>query len=211
MNIITLPLGTLATNCYLASGENRNTVIIDPSCDAERISAELERNGLTPKMIFLTHGHFDHIMAAAELKEKYNLPVYVHTLDLPLLKDINRNLLSNFSTGEDFIPVENATAVGDGEKISADGLEFTVMHTPGHSAGSCCYISGDVIFSGDTLFAGSVGRTDFPGSSFVSMTDSLKKLNALGGDYKIFPGHGPATTLFAERRQNIYLAGMSDY
>lgn len=208
MNIITLPLGALATNCYLASADNGDTAVIDPSCNAERISRELEKNNLTPKMILLTHGHFDHIMAATELKEKYGIPVYIHTLDLPMLKDTARNLFDNFPMGESFLPVENAETVEDGEKIPLGNTEFTVIHTPGHSMGSCCYLSGDVIFSGDTLFAGSVGRTDFPGSSFTAMTESLKKLNALDGDYRIFPGHGPATTLFAERRQNIYLAGM---
>lgn len=211
MNIITIPLGALATNCYLVSSENGNTAIIDPSCNGSRISAELEKNHLTPKMILLTHGHFDHIMAAALLKEKYNIPVYVHTLDLPMLKDTEKNLFASFSSGNDFLPIENATTVEDGEKVPMDELEFTVIHTPGHTMGSCCYLSGDVIFSGDTLFAGSIGRTDFPGSSFTSMNESLKKLNTLDGDYKIYPGHGPETSLFAERRQNIYLAGLNEY
>lgn len=164
MNIITLPLGVLSTNCYLASDENGETAIIDPACGADEISAVLDRNSLTPKMILLTHGHFDHIMAAAELKGKYNIPVYVHTLDLPMLTSADRNLLVDFAGKRDFNHIENASTIEDGEKISLGGQEFTVIHTPGHSMGSCCYLSGDVIFSGDTLFAGSVGRTDFPGS-----------------------------------------------
>lgn len=211
MRIISLCLGVLGANCYLACDESGNTAVIDPGSEPERIIAELKKENLTPKAILLTHGHFDHIMAAEALRAEFDIPVYIHSEDSKMLSDEKENLLTNFPLGELFVPVKSFTAIADGDKISAGNLSLLVMNTPGHSRGSCSFICGDVIFTGDTLFQGSIGRTDFKGGSYSMMESSLLRLKNLDGDYRIFPGHGPATTLDKERIQNIYLAGQEDY
>lgn len=211
MQVISLCLGVLGANCYIASDDNGNAAVIDAGSEPERIIAELKKEGLTPKAILLTHGHFDHIMAAEALREEFDIPVYIHSEDSKMLSDENENLLTNFPLGELFVPVKSFKEISDGDKISVGDLSFLVMNTPGHSRGSCSFICEDAVFTGDTLFKGSIGRTDFNGGSYSMMESSLLRLKNLDGDYRIFPGHGPVTTLNKERVQNIYLVGQEDY
>ena len=204
MFIKTLYLGVCMTNCYIVSGDNKNCIVIDPASDGDIICSEISKNQLELTAIFLTHGHFDHIYAIPYLIEKYpEARVYVHKDEEKYLKDTSLNLSPMF--GENFVYTGTVKCLTDGDIVTECGLEFSVMHTPGHTEGSVCYIAEDSIFSGDTLFASTVGRTDFPLGSFPTLLSSLKKLKALEKDYNVYPGHNAATTLNREKRFNEYM------
>ena len=179
-------LGALATNGYLVSNpETKEAVFIDPAANCDRIIRGLEDMGCRLAAILLTHGHFDHIGAAEELKRRTKAPIYA---------------------GEDAKEMlENA----DQRIIRPAGMEFRVLFTPGHTAGGVCYYMEEygILFSGDTLFAGSVGRTDLPGGSPAVLRESLKKLTRLPDSVLVYPGHGASTTIGDERQQNPYLSG----
>lgn len=188
-----LPLGSYQTNCYLCWDETTGgCAVIDPGYDAERILGALQAQELLPKMILLTHGHFDHVGAVRPLYEALRVPVY--------LSEKERTLPESLTAG----PLFYTDSYQEGDTVPLDGLRFRVMETPGHTRGSVCLLCGDLIFSGDTLFAGSCGRTDL-GGSWEDMAASLARLSALPGDYTVLPGHGPATTLSEERRCNPYM------
>ncbi len=208
MQIHTLILGMCMTNCYIVSADGTHCVMIDPASDADRIIAEIEKHAYTPDAIFLTHAHFDHIYALPELLSRYDIPVYLHKNDVPFLTDMRLNLSQSlFYTP--FVFTEEVHALSDGDTLHAGGTDFSVLHTPGHTPGSVCFINDaeKIIFSGDTLFASTVGRTDFPGGDTATLLKSLKKLSALGdtADYAVYPGHNAATTLSREKRYNEYL------
>lgn len=205
MDIITLCLGELGTNCYIVATNQKNAILIDPACNADEIIEALNSKGLKLEKILITHGHFDHIMAGADIAEKFQAPVYVHTNDRLKLTNTAENLHAHFSISEPFKQISNAIAVNENDEIIQDELTFKVLHTPGHTMGSVCYICEDVIFSGDTLFEGSIGRTDMPNGSYPTMVESLQKLSGLEGDYRIYPGHGNITSLNYERQHNIFL------
>ncbi|MEG0614688.1 MAG: MBL fold metallo-hydrolase, partial [Oscillospiraceae bacterium] len=204
MKIYTLTLGALGTNCYIVANAENNAVIIDPASDFQEIYGSIENKNLTPQKILLTHGHFDHIMAAAELADEYKIPVYIHENDVKLLSDTDLNLFDSFDSIEDFREISAAKVLYDGDEIVQDELTFKVLHTAGHTGGSVCFICENALFSGDTLFAGSVGRTDMVGGNYENLKKSLKKIDDLTDNYKIYPGHGGATTLENERKNNIY-------
>ena len=206
--LLTLPVGELGTNCFLISARDGETAVIDPGSQPELISAALEQHNLAPKMILLTHGHFDHIGAVQALKERYRLPVYVHEADAEMLSSPEKN--GGISLMGRTISAPWDETVREGSRIQLGDLCFRVLHTPGHSAGSGCYETEDLLFSGDTLFCGGVGRTDLYGGSYPQLRASLKRLAELAGDRRVYPGHGPATSLEKERRQNPYL-GNFDY
>lgn len=210
MKVITLCVGELAENCYIIPTENNNAVIIDPGFDFEEIMYSLKQNGLTLKKILLTHGHFDHIMAVKELVDKTSAEVYIHKLDEPCLTDTYVNLYNGFPNEAPFNKILTANLVQDNDKISQDNLNFIVLHTPGHSLGSCCYLCEEekVMFCGDTVFRGSVGSTSFPFCNHDDLVKSLSKIKNLSGDYKMYCGHGPATTLEDEKNHNIYFSGI---
>lgn len=204
MFIKSLYLGVCMTNCYIVSGDNQSCIVIDPASDAEIICNEIAKYNFKLSAIFLTHGHFDHIYAIPELINKFpNAKIYLHKDEEKYLKDTSLNLSPMF--GENFVYTGKVTCVTDGDILSECGLKFKVMHTPGHTEGSVCYITEDSIFSGDTLFASTVGRTDFPLGSFPTLLSSLNKLKALEKDYNIYPGHNAATTLNSEKKFNEYL------
>ncbi len=193
------------TNTYIVYNNTGNCVIIDPAGNSKIIIKELSELKLTPKAVLLTHGHYDHISALSDIAEQYdNLPVYIHRSEAPYLADSNLNL-SVPLCGEVFTFHGNVKEVEGGTAIKIGTLEFNVLHTPGHTPGSVCYITEDSIFSGDTLFASTVGRTDFPGGSYPTLLDSLKKLKALDKDFNIYPGHNAATTLNREKMYNEYM------
>ena len=196
LTIHTLSVGMLQTNCYIvAAGKSSACLVIDPGDSAHKIRALLEREGLNIAAILLTHGHFDHDGAVKDLVAQYDCPVYMHKHEmiLPAAFPTGRRLYTH--------------TVSEGDALSLDGLPIKVLHTPGHTPGSVCYWIGDALFSGDTLFASGCGRTDFPCGSWDALMQSLQRLAAIEADLAVYPGHGEATTLAAEKRYNPYLRG----
>lgn len=206
MKITQIPVGQLCANCYIIETENKNAIAVDAGGDFEKLRKFLQDNGLTLKKILLTHGHFDHIGATAQLSKEYNAEVFVHEDDAVMLTD-RRESLADAAGGMPHTDVENYTTIKDGDVITQDELSFEVIHTPGHTRGGVCYKCGRHLFTGDTLFKMSMGRTDFPGGSASQLFASLKKLSNLDGDYSVYPGHNQATTLDYERKYNSYLKG----
>jgi glyoxylase-like metal-dependent hydrolase (beta-lactamase superfamily II) len=192
MTITTLPLGMLQTNCYILAQEER-CLVIDPGGEAEKVLAFLEQNGLTLEAVLLTHGHFDHVGAVKELAADTDCRVFLCEADLALPGAMTAG------------PLYHTDFYSDGDSLTLAGMAFEVLHTPGHTPGSVCLRFGEHLFSGDTLFAGSCGRTDFPGSSPSDMYHSLKRLSQLEDNLKVYPGHGETTTIGEEKRYNPYL------
>ena len=205
MKIETFPVGIIDTNCYVVTDENSGEcLVIDPG----DMSAELESvlDGKNIKYILLTHGHYDHILAAAGLKQKTGAPVAIGKEDADCLHDDDLSRAGlHFPLLQQKINAD--ILLSGGSEIDFGGKKIKVIHTPGHTPGGVCYIFEDerVIFSGDTLFRLSAGRTDFETGSDYDMALSLKSLAALDGDYAVYPGHGPATTLDFEREHNPYM------
>ena len=199
-------IGSVATNCYfLKNKETGEMLIIDPADQPDRIVQKVDEMAGTPVAILLTHGHFDHILAAKEIKEKYQIPIYATVYERKHLGNPALNL-SGFS-GRAY-SLEADEEVDDLDFLELAGFEIQVLHTPGHTPGSCCYYlkAEDVLFSGDTVFCGSVGRTDFPGGSMQEITDSLHRLlEALPEDTKVYPGHDAPTTIGYEKRYNPFV------
>lgn len=206
MKIHTLILGEIEENCYIVETDNKSAVIIDCGDEAERILSFIKSNGLTAKKILITHGHFDHTGAVAQIVENTGAEVFIHKDDATMLESGTLSLASLIPTMI-FHPVLKYTTVEDGEVITQDELEFKVLHTPGHTPGGTCFICENAIFSGDTLFAGTVGRIDFPMGSFEDIIKSVKKIADLEGDYRVYCGHGESTTLDTERATNVYIKG----
>ncbi len=204
MRIHTLRLGELRANCYVIETAPGRCVAVDIGGHARLFLEFLKMHKLTLTKILLTHGHFDHISGVEEVADGTGAEVYIHANDALMLSSSSMSLASSMSYG-DFVPVSQYTVVYGDCYINDGDCTFRVFHTPGHTMGSVCYICGDTIFSGDTLFCCSVGRTDFPGSNPAMMTASLKKLYDLPGNYKVFPGHDDATDLEYERQENPYL------
>ncbi len=192
MKIDRLVVGELDTNCYVVSSQQDNAFIIDPGDEPQKIKEFLSEHKLKALFIVNTHGHFDHVGAAADL----GLPVYIHEKDRVMISEPAKNVMSMFF--KSFKPIEPDRLLRDGDTITLDELKFKVIHTPGHSPGSLCLYSDGVLFSGDTLFKFGVGRTDFPGANPKLMDESLKKLSRLESDIIVYPGHGPDTTIGRE-------------
>ena len=203
MEIRCITVGLLATNCYLVWKEKDAAVLIDPGAEPGKIEAAFASYGVTPCAVVLTHAHFDHFGAAASLVSTYGLPVIVGAEDEEKLSDGEKNLSK--AMGRSVKQVCAARTVRDGDAFEIGGLSFEVLATPGHSAGSVTYRLENALFTGDALFAGSVGRTDFPDSGPKAMVQTLRRLAGLAGDFLVFPGHGPETTLETERRTNPFL------
>lgn len=196
-------VGNLGTNCFLLKNSETNELaIIDPGGSAERILARIQKLQAKPTAILLTHGHFDHIMAVKELKEEFQIPVYALLEEEELLSDPEANL-SGWSGGSYTAPAD--TYLSDLQVFDVAGFSVQVLHTPGHTAGSCCYYiqEENVLFSGDTLFAESYGRTDFPGGSMAAMRRSIQRLlGSLPDETRVCPGHGQITSIEHEKRYN---------
>ena len=194
MQITSLTLGPLGTNCYIvAADDSDEAVVIDPAAHGERIREAL--GGRRAAAMLLTHGHFDHTGALSAFP---GCPIYVHRLDAPMLND---PYLSVAELVHDRKPRPEATnLLEDGDTLSLAGLEIRVLHTPGHTPGGVTYLIGDALFTGDTLFQGSYGRTDFPGGDWTQEMASIRRLLALPEDHPVYPGHGPQTSLAAEKR-----------
>ena len=194
LNIHTMPLGLYQTNTYIVSREGSNKcIIIDPGYEADTILGRVAVLGLQVEAILLTHAHFDHVGAVRGIVADTDCQVFVAEKELSLPPTMTDGPI--FYT--DLYPAEGTLSLAD--------LDIKILPTPGHTPGSVCLLIADAMFSGDTLFAGSMGRCDFPGSSIFDMRKSLKKLYTLAGDYRVFPGHAQATTLEYERKTNPYL------
>ena len=198
MEIVILPTGIYMTNTYIIVN-NGEAVVIDPGAQARYITDTVKRHGGTIKHILITHAHFDHVGAVADLKTD-GVTVCMSAVDTALREKIQ-------SVGDDIYvkPYAVDRTFGDCDVLELCGIKFEVIATPGHTPGSCCFICNDeCMFSGDTLFRLGVGRTDFIGGDRTELIKSLKKLFALSTDYPVYPGHGEPTTLFTERKNNPY-------
>ncbi len=202
MEIKILEMGYIGTNCYVVSDEQKNCAIIDCDGDTTALYSYIDQNDLNPTHILLTHGHFDHIGAVEEVQEKYGCLVCACEKEIPLLASPELNA-SNMSHRP--LSLTPDVTVKEGDSVTVGDLEFKVMETPGHTEGSICFVIANTIFSGDTLFLGSCGRVDFPTGDAKTMMDSLKRLKNLEGDYVVYPGHGPSTTLEYERKTNPFM------
>lgn len=195
----------MSTNCYLLYRTDTNqALIIDPADKAEEIIRQLKLLSLVPEAILLTHGHFDHIGAVQALKETYQIPVYAHEAEQELLENAQYNLSAMFQ-GANTIRLDEM--LSDRQILKAAGFTLQVLHTPGHTAGSVCYYleKEKLLFSGDTIFAGSVGRTDFPTGNMSTLLNSVKEvILKLPDDVEIYPGHGEQTNVGYEKTHNPF-------
>lgn len=198
--------GIISTNCYIAENENtKQAVIIDPAACPKKILDYIDEEGLTIEAILLTHGHFDHIMGIDGFLEHFNVPVYVHEADEPVMKDPRLNQSASYTSGYTFL---GAQYLRDKQTLELAGYQFEVIHTPGHTWGGCCYYvkSEKVLFSGDTLFRCSVGRSDFETSSTSDLMYSVReKLLKLPQDTHVYPGHMGETTIGYEKVHNPFI------
>jgi hydroxyacylglutathione hydrolase len=205
MILETAEVGKVQCNCYVVGcDKTKEGVIIDAGGDADIIEELVKRNGLVIKYYLCTHGHFDHVEGLSDLLKKYKAPILLHEADLPLYSDLPGQG-SIFGMLLEPTPLCNHF-VKDGDKLAFGELEITVLHTPGHSPGSVSYRSGTLVFTGDTVFAGSIGRTDLPGGSYEQLiTSAREKIMCLDEGTRLYPGHGPATTVGVEKKHNPYL------
>lgn len=206
MLIKTLTVGPFMANCYLvACPQTREAVVIDPGDEPQEILAAIAREGLRVRYIINTHGHIDHIAANDAVARATGAPVLIHAADAPMLTDPSRNL-SLFS-GE---PVRCEPAdqlLRDGDEIAVGTLVFRVIHTPGHTPGAISLLCGQTLFTGDTLFAWSIGRTDFPGGDQKTLIRSIKeRLFTLPEETEVYPGHGEPTTIGEEKSSNPFVS-----
>ena len=199
MKTITLQVGPIMTNCYiLCDDETKVCAVVDPGADADRVSQAVAETGCAPVCILLTHGHYDHTGAVEELLEKFpGIPVYLNHRDV--YDETDRRMRQLFP------PLPATVSYGDGDTVRVGSLTVSVLATPGHSAGSVTLLCGDVMFAGDTLFAGSCGRTDLAGGSVDDMLASLARLGRLEGEYSVLPGHMGASILSREREYNPFM------
>lgn len=193
LQMLMLPLGEYQTNCYMVWESGSDTcVVIDPGYEPEEILQKAKLMNKKIEAILLTHGHFDHVGGVQELVAQTGAPVYLHPAD------------SVMEPAWLFPPTGKTLPLQEGQVLTLAGLEMQVFHTPGHTPGSVCLGFEDCLISGDTLFARSVGRTDFVGGDWEQMQNSLRRLMSLKGKYKVYPGHGNATTLEQEKKYNPY-------
>ncbi len=206
MDIINISSGYMSANTYiLKDSATGDAAIVDPGGDSEYIISQIHLNSANVKYIFLTHGHFDHILALGRIREYTGAKVYIHALDNVCLNNPTFSLMTHIGRSDRFGDAD--VLLDGGEEIAVGESTVRVMHTPGHTPGSVCFITDNGIISGDTLFYESIGRTDFPGGSFESIEDSIKKLYSIEGDITVYPGHGRATSIEHERKFNPYVNG----
>ena len=193
MKVYSLMLGSYQTNCYLAADDDGVCAVIDPGYTPERVLEAAQRYGLTIRAVLLTHGHFDHVGGVRGVAEAARCPVWLCEADTALPERLTAG------------PLYYTDTYADGDTVEVGSLCFTVLETPGHTPGSVCLLCENVLFSGDTLFQGSCGRTDFPGGSWSDMCASLRRLYELKGNYTVLSGHTGSTTLERERKTNMFM------
>jgi len=204
----TFAVGMFQTNCHTISCQNtQESIIIDPGFDDQYTTQNtidfIEKNALQIKLIINTHGHPDHTCGNNILKERFNIPILIHKNDAHLLGETGKKIAETFGFKTYSPPADKL--LEDGNLIKFGKATLRVLHTPGHSRGSISLMGENEVFTGDTLFAGSIGRTDFPESSNLQMQQSLQKLKALPDRFTVYPGHGPATTIGEEKRSNPFM------
>lgn len=194
MNVHTLVLGAYETNCYILwADDNDSCIVIDPGYEPQKVLDTVKKLNKQLQAILLTHGHFDHVGGVRELFAQTDCDIYLCPADCAMPEQMTAG------------PLCYTNSYQEGDLLSLAGLTLRVLHTPGHTPGSVCLLCEGNLFSGDTLFAGSCGRTDLPGGSWPELQNSLARLKALEGEYRVYPGHGEATTLSSEKRYNPYL------
>lgn len=203
METVRLKTGVLGVNTYLVFDNGSGAFVVDPGGDAQKIRQAAAERGRKIQAVLLTHGHFDHIGALQEL-QRDGAKVYVHTADAPMLLDDEASLGAQFGYSTE--PCRADHLLSGGEELSLCGITIRVIATPGHTPGGVCYLAGDVIFSGDTLFCGSVGRTDFSAGDHAQLICSIKnKLFTLPEHLRVLPGHGEETTIEDEKKYNPFV------
>jgi hydroxyacylglutathione hydrolase len=204
--IQSLVVGPIQANCFILGDEKtQEAVVIDPGDEAQRILTGLQKQALKLKFIINTHGHFDHVGANKALKEKTGAPILIHRAEAPLLAQLSSSAAVWGMQVDDSPPADRL--LEDGDRISFGEITLEVIHTPGHSLGGISLYTPKDLFVGDTLFAGSIGRTDFPGGDYDQLISGVRtRLFVLGDDVRVFPGHGPATTIGQERRYNPFFS-----
>ena len=196
MKIRVMQVGAIGTNCYLLEDEHTHTAaVVDPGDEADRILALAKEDGMEIGLILLTHAHYDHTSGVAGLhKALPHIPVYLHPDDAGRL---GNQLCPDLGM--------DPTLYRDGDLVKVGGIDVQVLHTPGHTPGGVCLMAGDALFTGDTLFQGSMGRTDLPGGSYEELMASLARLARLPGDFHVLPGHMDVSSLETERNTNYYM------
>ena len=206
MKIEKFALSSLGTNCYLIiNEESKELAIVDPATCPDYVISHVKSQGYTPKAILLTHGHFDHVMGIDGWVNEFQIPVYLHEEEKEILEDPSLNLSGMFGTSYSYNQV---SCLKDDEVLEIAGFKFRVIHTPGHTAGSCCYYeeAEKVLISGDTLFCQSVGRSDFPTGSAATLIRSIReKLFILPDDVMVYPGHESLTCIADEKQYNPFV------
>lgn len=205
MILKSLAVGPIMANCYILGCERtKSAAVIDPGDDADQILMKLAEDNLTLKYIINTHGHFDHVGGNSALKKASGADLVIHPADKPMLAELGRTAASFGLPAENSPPPDQT--VDEGDVLSFGDISLKVLHTPGHSPGGISLHTDSMIFVGDTLFAGSIGRADLPGGDFNTLIASIKtKLLPLGDDTKVYTGHGPETTIEREKRSNPFL------
>ncbi len=200
-----IPVGALQANCYIVGdADTREVVVIDPGAEWEKIQTEISKNEYKVRYIIATHGHGDHIGAIKDLKEGSNAEVVIHKDDSAMITDCKLNL-SKF-TGDGATQISHDIIVEDGDILEVGQYKFQIIHTPGHTRGGICILVDNKLFSGDSLFQNTIGRTDLPGGDYQQLLDSINdKLMVLSDDIKVYPGHGQSTTIGVERQTNPYI------
>ena len=204
MKVTYFSVGELGTNCYIVRDDSGHAVVLDPGGDAQRILNAVKVDNLTVDFVLLTHAHFDHMMAAEAVCAATGAPLCVGAGDAPMLFDARLNLSAMVHPLQT-VALSADRLLAEGDTICFGDSTLTVLETPGHTRGGVCYLGDGVLFSGDTLFAGSIGRTDLPGGDMTVLRHSLSRLTMLDGDYIVYPGHGEQTTLSFEKAANPYL------
>ncbi len=211
MIVKTLAVGPIMANCFVLGCENTaEAAVIDPGDEPDRILATLADNNLTVKLIINTHGHFDHVGANRKLKEATGAPILIHALDTPMLSQLAGSAAAWGMVAENSPPPDRE--IEDGDQVNFGNITLTVLHTPGHTPGGISLYTDTEVFVGDTLFAGSIGRTDFAGGSFETLKNSIQqKLFTLNEDLVVYPGHNNPTTIGTEKRTNPFVGERAVY
>lgn len=208
MLVRAVTVGPFQENCYLLADDvTRDAVLIDPGDEAERLIAEVERAGVTLRALWITHAHIDHVGGIADVKRRFDVPVYLHPLDRPLYDHVSEQGRQFGLRIEAPPPPDHDLAEGDA--LTLGNLRFDVIHVPGHAPGHVAFVGHGVVFGGDVLFAGSIGRTDLPLCDGREMQRSLARFARMAPDVVVYPGHGPETTIGEELRSNPFLTGVA--